>query len=319
MGTLLTGATGFVGSHLAEALVARGARVRALVRESSEVGPLRRLGIETVSGSLRDETSLRRAVAGAHTVFHLAAATRALDPSTFHAINAEGTAHLVAAMEAGGGDQRLVYLSSMAAVGPSRGDPVRPDDAPHPLTAYGRSKLAGEAAIRRSGLGAAILRAPAVYGPGDRDLLPFFRLANRGVLPVAGPAGRRVQMVHVADLVAGLLAAGDGAAAGTYHVAEPEGYAWKDVLGLLAGAVGRTGVFVPVPGPVVKLMAAVSEGVARVTRRPVIFDRDKAKEMLAEWLCDTASARRELEFEAAVPLAEGLQGTADWYRATGWL
>ena len=318
--TLITGATGFVGSHLVEALAARGARARALVRETSDTSLLRAHGFETVVGSLRDEASLRRAVAGTRTVLHLAAATRALDAETFHRINAQGTARLVSAMEAEAGSARLVYLSSMAAAGPARNGPVEPDDEPRPLTAYGRSKLAGEEAVLGSALDAAVIRAPAVYGPGDRDLLTFFRIARWGVLPVIGPADRRIQLIHVADLAGALLAAADArGASGVYHAAEPRAYAWDEVLSMVADAVDRGGVRVPVPGAVVKAAATISEGISRVTRRPVIFDREKARELLAEWLCETDTARQELGFEASVPLAGGLQETAAWYRANGWL
>lgn len=318
-GILITGATGFVGSHLVEALAARGERARALVRATSDTSLLERHGIELVVGSLGDEASLRRAVAGVDTVLHLAAATRALDEHTFNRVNAEGTRKLAAAAHAEGGGAHLVYLSSMAAVGPARGRPVRPDDEPRPLTAYGRSKLAGERALLETAVDAAVLRAPAVYGPGDRDLLTFFRLARLGILPTVGPADRLLQLVHVTDLATAMLAAADTRAEGTYHVAEPRAYTWNAVLERVAAAVGREGVRVRVPGAVLRMAAAISEGVARLTRSPVIFDRDKAKELMAEWLCDTAAARHELGFETSFSLAEGLQETADWYREHGWL
>lgn len=317
---LITGATGFVGSHLVEALASRGVRARALVRASSDTSLLEEHGFERVVGSLDDAGSLRRAVAGAGTVLHLAAATRALDAAAFHRINAAGTEKLVTAVRAEAGDRRLVYLSSMAAAGPARDRPVRPGDEPRPLTVYGRSKLAGERAVLEGVGDAAVIRAPAVYGPGDRDLLPFFRLARLGVLPVVGPGDRRVQLIHVRDLVAAIIAAAEARhATGTYHVAEPRAYTWGDVLTMVSLAVGRNGIRVPIPAAGLKLAAAVSEGVARLTGRPVIFDREKAKELLAEWLCDTAAARLELGFEASIPLAEGLQDTVAWYRARGWL
>lgn len=317
---IITGATGFVGSHLVETLAARGERARALVRTSSDTALLERHGFETVVGSLSDEASLRRAVAGTRTVLHLAAATRALDADTFHRVNAEGTENLIAAMEAEGGDQRLVYLSSLAAVGPPRNGPVEPGAEPQPLTVYGRSKLAGERSVLGHGGNAAVVRAPAVYGPGDRDLLPFFRLARLGVLPVAGSPDRRVQLIHVKDLAAGVIAAADArSASGVYHVAEPRAYVWNEVLDMVASAVGRRGIRVPVPPMVVRAAAAITEGVSRLTRRPVIFDREKAKELLSEWLCETEVARQELGFEASVPLVEGLRSTAAWYRAQGWL
>ena len=317
---LITGATGFVGSELIEAVARHGLRARALVRETSDVARLERHGIERVVGDLSDSAALRRALAGSDTVLHLAAATRALDPETFHAVNGEGTRRLVEAMEAAG-PRRLVYLSSLAAVG-SRGDrPVGPDDEPRPLTAYGASKLAGErAALSAGSLSVAVLRAPAVYGPGDRDLLTFFRLADRGVLPVVGARTRRLQFVHVRDLAEGLLAAARSAATGIFHVAEPASYAWDEVLTLLAAAVGREGRRVRVPGPLLRSAAALSEFGARIRGRPAIFDRDKAREVLAPgWLCETERAARELGFEAGTGLPEGLRETARWYRGYGWL
>jgi nucleoside-diphosphate-sugar epimerase len=207
----------------------------------------------------------------------------------------------------------------MAAVGPSRdGTPVGPEASPRPLTAYGRSKLAGEAVVA-GWPDAAVIRAPAVYGPGDRDLLPFFRLARFGVLPVVGPPDRRLQLVHARDLAEAMLAAAGSDATGVYHVAEPRAYRWGELLDVMARVADRTGVRVRVPAAVVRGAAAVSEAIARRTGRPVIFDRDKAKELLAEWLCDTRAARRELGWEPRVALAEGLRETAGWYRAYGWL
>lgn len=315
----ITGATGFVGSHLVEAVAHRGLTARALVRETSDTAHLRRHGIEAVTGSLADVESLRRALGDASTVVHLAAATRALSPTEFHRVNAEGTERLLDAMGTG---RRLVYLSSLAAVGPATGRPVRPEDEPRPITAYGRSKLAGErAALNRPGIEAAVVRPPAVYGARDRDLLTFFRFARMGVLPSAGPPDREVQMIYAPDLADAILAAaGTSGATGVYHAAEPTRYTWSRVLEMVGEAVGRPAVRVRVPAVAVRSAAAISEAVARVTGRPVIFDRDKARELLAPgWTCETEYARRELGFEAAVPLAEGLAETVAWYRAYGWL
>ena len=322
MGALLiTGATGFVGSQLIEALARHGSRARALVRKTSDLALLERHGVEVVVGDMTAPATLRRAVEGTDTVLHLAAATRALRPATFHAVNGEATARLVEAMEADGRRRRLVYLSSLAAAGPRDDRPVQPDDLPRPVTSYGRSKLEGErAALGSATLSVAVLRAPAVYGPRDRDLLPFFRLAQRGVVPVVGSPDRRLQLIHVGDLADGVLAAAGSEATGIFHIAEPRAYRWAEVLDLLEAAVGRRGLRVPVPGPLVRAAAAVAGAAARLRGRPVIFDRDKAREILAPgWLCETDRARRELGFEARVPLGEGLRETAAWYRAYGWL
>ncbi len=319
---LITGATGFVGSHLVEALARGGTRARALVRPSSDTSLLERHDITPVIGSLQDVDSLRRALGDASVVVHLAAATRALTEADFHRVNARGTERLLDAMEADGGRRRMVYLSSLAAVGPTRGRPVRPDDDPHPLTPYGRSKLEGErAALSREGMDVAVLRPPAVYGPRDRDLFTFFRMARWHVLPTAGPSDRPMQLVYAPDLADAITAAAEpGAATGVFHVAEPREYPWSEVIRLVGAAVDRRTVVVRVPDVLVKAAATLTEALARRAGRAVIFDRAKARELLAPgWTCETESARLGLGFEAPTPLAEGLEKTARWYRANGWL
>jgi nucleoside-diphosphate-sugar epimerase len=169
---------------------------------------------------------------------------------------------------------------------------------------------------------AVTLRAPAVYGPGDRELLRFFRLARRGVLPIpAGPA-RPLQLVHVQDLARGIADAAlyDGPLRGTYHIADPTAYAWKDVCTLVGDAVGRRPVFLPVPQTAIALAATASELISGALGRSTMFNRDKVRELLAPgWLCETEGARTAFGFAAGIPLREGLRGTADWYRSKGWL
>jgi nucleoside-diphosphate-sugar epimerase len=292
------------------------------VRSSSDTSLLERYDITPVIGSLQDVDSLRRALGDASVVVHLAAATRALTEGEFQRVNARGTERLLDAMEAEGGRRRMVYLSSLAAVGPTRGRPVRPDDEPQPLTPYGRSKLAGErAALARAGVDVAVLRPPAVYGPRDRDLFTFFRMARWHVLPTAGPSDRPMQLVYGPDLARAItVAAEPEAATGVFHVAEPREYAWSEVIRLVGAAVDRRTLVVRVPDLVVKAAAAVTEALARRAGRAVIFDRAKARELLAPgWTCETESARHGLGFEAPTPLAAGLSETAQWYRANGWL
>jgi dihydroflavonol-4-reductase len=315
---LVTGATGFVGSHFVEALARHGMEARALVRPTSDVSVLRRCGIEPVVCGLDDPAGLRQAVADAATVVHAAAATRALARTTFHDVNVEGTRRLVDAMTADGGARRLVYLSSLSAAGPAEagGGPVGP------LTTYGRTKLEGERiALGQEGLRAIVLRPPAVYGPRDTDLLPFFRLARRGILPVVGRAERRLQMIHARDLAeAMVLAVRRPGATGVYAVADPTVYAWAEVLDMVGAAVGRRGWKVPLPTAALTMVALATQAAARLTRRPATLDREKVLELLADgWVCDTEAAREDLGFAATTSLAEGLRETVDWYRAEGLL
>ena len=320
---LLTGATGFVGTHTAEAFAEQGVTVRALVRHTSNTARLHEIGATVLTGALTDAEVVKRAADGVDTVVHIAALTRARSAAEYDAVNALATRKLLRAL----GmmvqpPSRFVYLSSLAAVGPSRTTGVSADTEPRPLTAYGRSKLAGEVACAEEAgsLETVIIRAPAVYGPRDRDLLPFFRLARRGVLPVPGRPDRRLQLVHVEDLARAVVnAATLSGVSGVYHVAESRAYTWAEVIELMAEAVGRRGRRVPLPGSALRAAATVSEWGAGLLGRATIFNRDKAEELLAPgWLCDVAPAVRDLGIEPR-PLAAGLADTAVWYREQGWL
>ena len=322
---LITGATGFVGSHVVEAVAGKASRIRALVRSPGRAQILTEHGIEPVQGSLEDVGAVRAAVAGSDVVIHMAAATRAANEAAFAQANAQGTQTVVdAVLRASRPPKRLIYLSSLAAVGPARdGRPVQTNDLPAPLTAYGRTKLAGERICQQAERVAqvAVLRAPAVYGPRERDIYEFFRMAARGIVVVPSGPPRSLQMVHVADLARAIVLAATGSQVrGVYHIAESRAYLWPDVARLVAKGVGRKARQVTVPGAVLLAAGAVSEAVGRLIGRPSIFSRDKARELLAPgWLCETEAARRDLGFEAEVPLERGLAETAAWYREHGWL
>jgi nucleoside-diphosphate-sugar epimerase len=318
---LITGATGFVGGHLAERLAGEGWRVRALVRASSDTARLKALGAELVTGALDDADALTAAADGVDTVFHLAARTTAPSEAEFRRANTDGTRTVAqAAAGAGTRPRRLVYLSSYAACGPAlHGRPRRMDDAPAPLTAYGRTKLEGEAAAREveaAGVELVVLRAPAVYGPGDRAFLPVYRLAARALAPIPTGPVRRLHLIYVHDLVRALAnAAETGVAPGTYAVAEPAAHEYGALLDQIGRAVrGKKPLHVPVPAALLRGAGALAERL----RGGGVFSREKADEMLAEaWVCDLAGSERLLP--RATPLAEGTAETARWYRTQGWL
>lgn len=320
---LVTGATGFVGSHLVEGLRAAHRPVRALVRPTSDARHCRALGAEVVVADPMDAPAIAAALQDVSVVFHLAAATRARNERAYERANVGLTATLMAAAAAAAEPPRVVYLGSLAAVGPTRdGGPVGEDESPRPLTAYGRTKLEAERIVLGTeAVAALVLRPPAVYGPRDRDLLTFFRMAARGVMPLPAGPDRPVQLIHVRDLVDALRVAGDSTLRSrVYHVAEPAIRPWSTVVSMIARAVGTTPLRVPVPRAALWLAAALSEGFARVTGRATIFNRDKVRELLARgWLCTTERAERELGFRATIPLDQGIAETAHWYRTEGWL
>lgn len=320
---LVTGATGFVGSHLLDALRAEDRPVRVLVRPTSDARQCRALGAEVIVADPMDPAAIGGAMQNVSVVFHLAAATRARSETEYERANIGLTRALMTAAQAAEAPPRVVYLGSLAAVGPTHdGEPVHEDEIPHPITAYGRTKLAGERiALGTEGVAAIALRPPTVYGPRDRDLLTFFRMAARGLMPVPAGADRPVQLVHVRDLVAALRAAAETSLKDrVYHIAEPAVRPWSAVVAMIARAVGRTPVRVPLPRPALWLAAGASEAAAQLTGRATIFNRDKVRELLAPaWLCTTDRAERELGFRAGIPLEQGIPETAEWYRSEGWL
>lgn len=322
---LLTGATGFVGSHVVEACKGEGFRLKALVRKASDAERLEGEGVECVRGSLESPEALKAAITGADAVLHLAAVTKARTPDEYQRANAAGTQALIEAILCTDArPRRLVYLSSLAAVGPSfDGRPVTREVAPRPLTAYGRTKLAGEKVCEAVSdlIEVAILRAPAVYGPRDRDVFEFFQMAKRGILPLPSGPVRRLQMIHAADLARALvLAATAEGARGVYHVAEARSYEWQEMARMVATAVGSKARIITVPAALIATAAAVSETVTGLFGRSTIFNRDKARELLAPgWLCETELALRDFGFEAQIPLQAGLNQTAKWYFENGWL
>jgi nucleoside-diphosphate-sugar epimerase len=314
----ITGATGFVGWHLCEAFRDAGWHVRGIVR----AGNTKALpdGVDSVEAPLA-KAWLAAALDGSDLVVHAAAAVRAATETAFTAVNVEGTRSLVEAANMVGA--RLVHISSMAAIGPGTPDrPAREDDPPHPVNAYGRSKLASEAVVR----GAArtpwtILRPSAVYGPRDRGFLPLYRLATRGVFVLAAPPSLAFTLVYIEDLVRAIrLAATDDRAVGeTLLIGHPEPQRTETLLRALAETVGRTYRPRHVAPVLVGGLAALGDLSWKLGRRPSL-DSDRLAEFRANgFVCSVDRVRDVLGFTASVPLREGLDRTYRWYRQNGWL
>ena len=329
----LTGGTGFVGSHVAEELLARGWHVRALVRSSpkwlAEISP--GAPLTTVRGSLDDAGALREGVAGVEAVVHVAGLTRARTQGELDAANVDGTRRLLEAVrDAGPAVGRVLVTSSLEAMGPNRtapdgrAVPATELDTPAPVSMYGRSKARMEAMIARdfADLAVTVVRPPAVYGPREADIYEMVKGAARGLLPIVGDgAARRLSLVHVRDLARGMvdLLEAPGAAGGTYFVGDAEGYSWDEVRAAVEAALGRRTLRLPVPGALMGVAGAVSEGVGRLVGTLPPLTRDKAEAARHAWLCASGKAARDAGYAPEIRLDEGMRETVAWYRQQGWL
>lgn len=318
----MTGATGFVGSHLVEALRQRGDDVTALARSSRKAEPLTALGVSVFSGDLHDATALQRAVEGQEIVYHVAGLVTARNEAEFMRANRGGTENVVAAMERSG-VSRLVFVSSLAAAGPARrGAPLSGDEPPHPVTAYGRSKLAAEETVRRSELSWSIVRPPIVYGPRDREILKVFRLARLRIAPVFGDGAQELVAVHAADLAAALIAVASSQATTrrTYTACHPEVFTSAEFGVAVAAAMGHTVATLRIPQTVGRAVLSFTEAAAKLARQTTILTSDKANEFFQPaWTGDPGPLTRDTGWRASYDLKRGLADTYRWYRDAGWL
>jgi nucleoside-diphosphate-sugar epimerase len=329
---LVTGASGFVGSHLVEALLAAGWRVRRLARPDSARGDADpATDVETRVAPLDDAGALTRSgvLDDVDAVFHVAGVTRGRRATHFHAGNVVPTAALLDALHATYGVRapRGVLVSSQAAAGPApaRDRPRTEDDPAEPVGAYGASKQAAERMVAEHPVGGrwTIVRPSAVYGARDRDFLVVFRHASRGMALYPGTHDAWLSLVHAADLARALVGAVTvpAAAGRTYFVAGDEAVAWPALYAAVAQAAGtRIRVSLDVPRWVLPLAGAAGDAWSALSGRATLVGREKlALGAPRWWLCSAQRARKELHWAPALALPEGVRATHDWYAAARWL
>lgn len=327
MKVLLTGANGFVGSHVLDSLRARGIATAVLLRPTSN----RRFieaqlpSVEVCIGSIDDSQSLGAALRDVTHVIHCAGCTKALRRSDFYGINQLGTRNVVESVnQQSGRVQRLVHISSLAAGRPAVPDkPAREDDPPNPISDYGRSKLAGEHEVRSACKSDfVILRPPAVYGPRDGEFLRLFKAVNAHLLPRLGGGRQALSFVFVKDLAeAAVTCLTHPAAAGeTFYVASPEVQTAISMADEIAAQMKTWAVPLPLPTAALWPLCLLQEAVSRLIRRPNVLSLQKYAELSAAgWVCDPARLRQELDFTCTTTLKSGIASTLVWYRQQGWL
>lgn len=321
MKTLVTGATGFIGSHLVEALLKQGHSVACLVRKTSSLRWIEGLDVRLIYGDCSDKASLVSAVSEVDYIFHLAGLTKTKKEKEFFTVNAKGTENLLQSVaEHNPGIQRFVFVSSLAAAGPSRNDsPVNEYSEPKPVSAYGKSKLKAEQIVLayKDRIPLTIIRPPAVYGPRDRDMFTMFKLLKKGIFPCWGKCF--YSLVYVDDLVKAILLSAESktSAGETFYISDGKTYSNYEIGDSIASALSTKPIRLKIPGFLLPLLAGIGQ---MLSKQSNIINRDKVRELrYANWTCDSSKAVKELDFIPKVALQEGVRWTADWYRIHQWL
>jgi len=324
---LVTGATGFIGSHMAELLLAHGSEVVCPVRCRSALRHLAGVDVELLAVN-----EIERQIPHGppiDCVIHIAGATRAVDYGSYRAANVDYTRRLLELFTAPrlkAGLKRFVLVSSQAAAGPSPDDgtPIKESDAPHPISLYGRSKLEAEELTARfkGEIPITVIRPSTVFGPRDADVLGVFRCARYRLAPFLAGPDRLVSIIYVQDLVEGILKAALSplSLGKTYFVANPKPVVWRAFVMEAARILGYRAIALPIPVPAIKVLAVAGDLICRLTGSPPLVRSEKLEEMKQiAWVCSTEQAREDLDWVPRTPLNEALKKTAAWYRAHGWI
>jgi nucleoside-diphosphate-sugar epimerase len=327
MKVLLTGATGFVGSHILDALLERGMPTAVLLRRTSNQRFIEQhlQQVEVHHGSITEPNSIRVAMEQVTHVIHCAGRTKAVNAAEFFEANHQGTRQVVEEVNHRRGQiQRLVHVSSLAAAHPAVASaPAREDDPSNPVSEYGKSKLAGENEVRETcQTEFVILRPSAVYGPRDADFLKLFKAVKARVLPSFGGGRQALSLVFAKDLAQAAVECltHPRAAGKILNVASPEIITARELSLEIARQMQNSTIPLPLPLSFLWPICLAQELISRITGQPGILSRQKYRELRAPgWVCDTARIREEIGFVASTSLEYGIRNTLQWYRQQRWL
>lgn len=327
MKTLVTGASGFIGSHLVDRLIDDDHDVTGLIRKTSRLQWLENKPVRLVTGDIRNADSLIEAVKGKDIIFHVAGKVVARNYKSFVDTNQTGTENLMETILSYNSNvKKVIYISSIAAAGPTTPDHILTEKDPsYPINAYGKSKYAGEQTILsyKDKINVVIIRPPVVYGPRDRGTLTFFRLVAKHIKINLGYRDRYVTLVHVSDLAeAILLAAIKETGNGELFYVDDESpvRTLLEIQHKIAQIMGKKTLRIRVPLASLFIVTAVMEGLHRITGKNTWINFDKYREFSQQaWLCDGTKIREKLGYSPKITLQQGLRQTITWYNEMGWI
>lgn len=322
---LVTGSSGFIGSHLVTALIEKEWQVYALTREATDTSWLIKQKVQLVKGEYRDKTALKKAVRGMDYIFHLGTVIYGDEWETFYQVNVQGTENILAACsEVNPGLKKFIYCSSIAASGSSvKGRLKNELDECQPFSLYGKSKLAAEEIVKKYGssIPVVMIRPPSVLGIRQRELKTILLTIKKGILPQLGNGDKQTCICFVEDVVRAMIAAAEKDAANgqIYFVTDNHTYSWREMLNTAARVMGKRFV-IKIPYPMVYLIALISEGLSRLLGTKKLVNMiDIVESRKRYWLYSSEKIEKELGFKPRVTFAEGIRHIIDQYREEGIL
>lgn len=328
MKVLVTGATGFIGSHVADKLLAKGYYVRCIARKTSNLRWLDGKNFEIVEASLDNPESLIKAVEGVDYVYHVAGLTFARNYEEFLKGNRDATANLISVVEKHAPNiKRFLFVSSQTVAGPAKSlyEPVDETTPRNPITSYGRSKKEAEDVVLsyKDKIPFTIVRAPAVYGPRDTAIYDIFRTVKMGLGTMVGFRDKYISLIHSEDLSRGIIEAAESEKTKDeiYFVSSEEFYTWKQLINIIAEKMNKKFVLkIRLPHFIVLTVAAISEFLGKFSDKPPVFNYEKGIDFIQDyWICSTEKAKRDFGYRQMMSIEDGMQNTIEWYKQNKWL
>jgi nucleoside-diphosphate-sugar epimerase len=324
--SVVTGASGFVGSNLVDYLLEKGDEVHCIVRKTSNLRWLKGKNVTIHDSGLFDKEGLKTILKDVDYLYHVAGVVKAKREEDYFKGNVETTQNLLdVVLEVAPNIKRVLVVSSQTAAGPSKlGKPVTEDMPPNPITTYGRSKVAQEKLVKKymDKLPITIVRPPAIYGDRDTEIYLVFKTYQKGLMTLIGFNHKELSIIYVKDLVHGIyIAATSEISKGEiYFISSKKFYNWPQIGEIIHKAMGKKAVTVRLPHFLVYTVAAFAQFFAMFSSKPATFNLEKARDFVQEaWTCDTAKAQRDLNFVEKFSLEEGMKRTIEWYKKEKWL
>ena len=326
MKALVTGATGFVGSHLVDKLIEKNYEVYCLKRKTSSTKWLDGKNVKYVEGDLFSNDALESCIKDMDYVFHVAGVVKAKNKEGFYHGNSDSTKNLLEiAYKVNPGLKKFIFVSSLAACGPAKTDkPVDESTVPDPITTYGLSKLKAEEEVfkYRDKFPISIVRPPAVFGPRDTEILIYFKTFSKGLNSVIGFDAKYLSLVYVEDLADGIILAAENkiADAQKYFVCFDKAYNWDEIGSLTSKLLGKKALKIRLPHSVLYSVGYLAELFSTFSSKPATLNIEKCKDITQlRWVCSNEKAKQELGFKAKYSLEESFKKTIDWYKEMRWI